>query len=123
MRARLALAVAGQRCELREVKLSAKRDAMLAASPKGTDPVLVLSDGAVIDENQDIMRWARGQNDPESWLGRDDPALIARNDGVRQFAGVDRNSAPCERTKLAGTPSRFTAVRDRYVAHQAMGVG
>ena len=81
MRARLALAVAGQRCELREVKLSAKPDAMLAASPKGTDPVLVLSDGAVIDENQDIMRWALGQNDPEGWLGRDDPALIARNDG------------------------------------------
>ena len=81
MRARLALAAAGQRCTLREVKLSAKPDAMLAASPKGTVPVLVLADGAVIDESIDIMRWALGQNDPEGWLERDDPALIARNDG------------------------------------------
>jgi len=81
MRARLALAVAGQRCELREVRLSAKPDAMLAASPKGTVPVLVLADGAVIDESIDIMRWALGQNDPEGWLERDDAALIARNDG------------------------------------------
>ena len=44
IRARLALAVSTTRCELREVKLSAKPDAMLAASPKGTVPVLVLMD-------------------------------------------------------------------------------
>lgn len=81
MRARLALTVSGQRCELREVKISAKPEAMLTASPKGTVPVLVLPDGQVIDESLDIMRWALSAYDPEGWLTRDDPALIARNDG------------------------------------------
>lgn len=81
MRARLALAVSGVGYALREVKLSAKPAAMLAASPKGTVPVLHLPDGAVIDESLDIMRWALALRDPEGWLTRDDPALIAANDG------------------------------------------
>lgn len=81
MRARLALTVSGRRCELREVKISAKPEAMLTASPKGTVPVLVLPDGQVIDESLDIMRWALSAHDPEGWFTRDDPALIARNDG------------------------------------------
>ncbi|MFM5932221.1 MAG: glutathione S-transferase [Novosphingobium sp.] len=81
MRARLALVVSGTRCTLREVKLSAKPQAMLDASPKGTVPVLVLPDGTVIDESLDIMRWALARSDPEHWLGGEDAALIARNDG------------------------------------------
>jgi glutathione S-transferase len=81
MRARLALAVSGMRCELREVRLSAKPQAMLAVSPKGTVPVLVMPDGEVIDESIDIMRRALANRDPEAWLERDDPALIAENDG------------------------------------------
>jgi glutathione S-transferase len=79
MRARLAIAVSGTGCVLREVKLSAKPEAMLA--PKGTVPVLVLPDGKVIDESLDIMRWALAKWDPECWLEGDDPALIDRNDG------------------------------------------
>ena len=81
MRARLALAVSGTRVKLREVKLSAKPAEMLAVSPKGTVPVLVLTDGKVIDESLQIMRWALAINDPEEWLERDDAALIAANDG------------------------------------------
>jgi glutathione S-transferase len=81
MRSRLALAVSGVSCELREVKLSAKPAEMLAASPKGTVPVLVLADGTVIDESLDVIRWALAGRDPEDWQARDDPALIARNDG------------------------------------------
>jgi glutathione S-transferase len=81
MRARLAIAVSGLAVELREVKLSAKPPAMLEASPKGTVPVLVLPDGAVIEQSLEVMRWALAQNDPEGWLERDDPALIERNDG------------------------------------------
>lgn len=80
MRARLALAVSRTRCELREVKLSAKPEAMLAASPKATVPVIVLPDGQVLDESLDIMRWALGNRDPEGWLLRDDAALIVEND-------------------------------------------
>ena len=82
MRARLALRVSQTDCELREVKLAAKPEAMLAASPKGTVPVLVLPDGRVIDESLDIMRWSLSRHDPESWLERDDPAMIATNDGA-----------------------------------------
>lgn len=81
MRARLALAVSGVRHELREVRLSAKPDAMLAISPKGTVPVVRTADGAVIDQSLEIMRWALSLRDPDDWLARDDPALIASNDG------------------------------------------
>lgn len=81
MRARLALMVSGTACELREIKLSAKPEAMLAASPKGTVPVLVLPDGAVIEQSIEIMRFALARRDPEGWLERDDAGLIAANDG------------------------------------------
>ncbi|WP_310534648.1 glutathione S-transferase [Novosphingobium sp.] len=81
MRARLALAVSGVRHERREVKLPAKPAEMLEASPKGTVPVLVLPVGAVIDESLDIMVWALGHSDPDGWLDRHDPALVAANDG------------------------------------------
>ena len=81
MRARLAIAISGIACEQREVALSNKPAAMLAASPKGTVPVLHCIDGLVIDESLDIMRWALAASDPEEWLLRDDPTLIAANDG------------------------------------------
>ncbi len=81
MRARLGLMVSGTVCELREVKLANKPPEMLEASPKGTVPVLVLPDGTVIEESLDVLRWALEQNDPEGWLLRDDPDLIAQNDG------------------------------------------
>lgn len=81
MRVRLALLVSGTACHIREVKLSAKPPEMIAASAKGTVPVIVRTDGDVIDQSIDIMRWALGRNDPEGWLARDDAALIATNDG------------------------------------------
>jgi glutathione S-transferase len=67
MRARIALAYAGQRCVMREVSLRDKPAAMLEASPKGTVPTLVLPDGTVIDESLDVMQWAIAQNDPDNW--------------------------------------------------------
>lgn len=76
MRARLALLVSGTPFALREIVLRDKPAAMLAASPKGTVPVLVLDDGRVIDESLDIMRWALGRNDPERWLEGYDSALV-----------------------------------------------
>lgn len=81
MRARMALLVSGTPFELREIKLSAKPDTMLSASPKGTVPVLVFADGEVIDESLEIMRWALNQSDPEHWLAGDDTTLIEMNDG------------------------------------------
>ena len=56
MRARMALQLAGIKCELREVRLNNKPDHMLEVSPKGTVPVLILED-KVIDESNDIINW------------------------------------------------------------------
>jgi len=87
MRARLALAVSGQQCALREVLLRDKPAHMLALSPKGTVPVLQLVDGRVLDQSLDIAFWALRLNDPEQWLTpnigsyADMLALIAHNDG------------------------------------------
>lgn len=81
MRARMALRVSGIGYEHREVLLREKPAEMLEVSPKGTVPVLVTPGGGVLEESLDIMRWALGQNDPESWLARDDPELISANDG------------------------------------------
>ncbi len=68
MRTRMALLVNGTTCEIREVDLKDKPDGMLAASPKATVPVLVLTDGQVIDQSLDIMLWALERNDPQDWL-------------------------------------------------------
>src|SRR3546814_10561931 len=70
MRARLAIAVSGRNCERREVVLKAKPQALLDASPKATVPVLVETDGHVIDQSLDIMLWALRANDPHNWLDR-----------------------------------------------------
>lgn len=67
LRARMSLAYAGIDCELREVDLKNKPADMLAVSPKGTVPVLVLSDEQVIDESLDVMRYAVAQHDPDNW--------------------------------------------------------
>ena len=56
MRARMAIQLAGIKCEIREVRLNNKPDHMLEVSPKGTVPVLVLED-KVIDESNDIINW------------------------------------------------------------------
>ena len=65
MRARMALAHAGIRCEIREVVLRDKPSSMLALSPKGEVPVLAHG-GRVVEESIDIMRWALSPND--DWL-------------------------------------------------------
>ncbi|WP_375206038.1 glutathione S-transferase [Hyphococcus sp.] len=80
MRARMAIAASGTPVRLREILLRDKPEEMLAASPKGTVPVVV--DGKrIIDESLDVMNWALAQNDPEDWLSRKDDGLIAENDG------------------------------------------
>ncbi len=81
IRARLALAAAAVPVQLREVSLAAKPPELLAASAKGTVPVLVLADGRVIDESQQIVRWSLEQ-DGRAWPGdRLAAQLIASCDG------------------------------------------
>lgn len=81
MRARMALSSSGMEYEHREVVLRDKPPEMLEVSPKGTVPVLVTPTGTVIEESLDIMRHALAMKDPEGWLERDDPELVAANDG------------------------------------------
>jgi len=107
MRARLALAASGTRYELREVRLADKPMELLAASPKGTVPVLQKADGEVIDESLLIMRWALTAQDPAGWLMRDDPALIASNDGMfkhhlDRYKYPDRHGSEPERHRDDG---------------------
>jgi glutathione S-transferase len=96
MRARMALAASGLSVRVREVLLREKPAEMLAASPKGTVPVLVRTDGSVLDESLDIMHWALARNDPEGWLRADETEtarLIAQNDGPFKHA-LDRYKYP-----------------------------
>ncbi len=80
MRARMAIAISETPVRLREVLLRDKPDEMIAASTKGTVPVLI-DDDEIIDESIDVMRWALMARDPEDWLSAVDDELIAKNDG------------------------------------------
>ena len=99
MRARLALRVSGVAYEHREVALKAKPAEMLAASPKGTVPVLCLPSGEVLEQSLDIMLWALQQHDPDAWLPTSSDMWtfthegIALNDGEFK-AHLDRYKYP-----------------------------
>lgn len=99
MRARLALLASGTVCQLREVALAHKPAPLLHASPKGTVPVLVLPDGAVLEQSLDIMLWALRRHDPLGWLPATGAnldvalALIAQCDGDFK-AQLDRYKYP-----------------------------
>ena len=81
MRARWALLEAGLSVHWREIELKHKPAEMLQCSAKGTVPVLVLTDGTVIDESEAVMRWALAQADPRGLLQAGEAsALIAEND-------------------------------------------
>lgn len=88
MRARMALVRGGVLFEIIEVDFKNKPQEMLAVSPKGTVPVMVIADGTVIDESLEIVKWAC----PEEWndVSHD---LIAENDGVFKRA-LDRYKYP-----------------------------
>ncbi len=82
MRARMALLQAGQAVELREIVLRDKPEAFLAASPSASVPCLV-TEGEVLDESIDVMKWALARHDPAGWLDMPDEGWdwIARADG------------------------------------------
>lgn len=68
MRARLAIVASGQKVNVREIVLRDKPQQMLALSPKGTVPVLLLPDGKVLEQSLDIMQWALRLSDPHGLL-------------------------------------------------------
>jgi glutathione S-transferase len=87
MRARMALLASGTVCELREIVLRAKPQELLAASPKGTVPVVVLADDTVIEESLDIMLWALERNDPQQWLTPEHESLDEMRQLIAQCDG------------------------------------
>jgi len=96
MRARMALWAAQIRVEVREVSLRDKPAHLLQISPKGTVPVLQLTEGTVLEQSLDIMLWALAQRDPQGWLNADRDTivrLIAINDGDFKKA-LDRYKYP-----------------------------
>lgn len=107
MRARMAIARSGINCEMREVDLEDKPQAMLDISPKGAVPIVLLPQGKVIEQSLDIMCWALGQNDPEGWLKHDKAEmdriidindrefalLVSQYKNPEQFEGVVREKA------------------------------
>jgi len=99
MRARLALQASGLAVELRNIELKNKPAELLQASPKGTVPVLVLSNDRVIEQSLDIMVWALKQSAPQGWMPKDGAAMqdalacVEINDGPFKHA-LDRYKYP-----------------------------
>jgi glutathione S-transferase len=107
MRARMALLQAGVRFEACEIVLRDKPAAMLAVSPKGTLPVLVLPDGTVWEQSLDIVRWAfEHTGDAQGWWAR---AQIDANAAL-QAACDGTFKHHLDRTKY---PERFTDAQGR----------
>ena len=126
MRARLAIAVSGLQLEQREVVLRSKPAEMLAASPKGTVPVLVLPSGEVIEQSLDIMLWALRLNDPQRWLTpkgaalEDMLALVTGNDGAfkqsldrYKYPNRYRNESAQESTEASAGDTKAFALAHR----------
>ena len=86
MRARMAISYSGLTVALREVVLRQMPATLLACSPKGTVPVLVLPDGQVLEESRDIIDRALADNDPDQWQPGPDDGLSAEINCL-----VDRN--------------------------------
>ena len=84
----MAIWASGIKCELREVVLRDKPAHMLALSPKGTVPVLLLPDGTVIEESLEIM-----QHVLEWELSEEEAHWVARNDEEFKFH-LDRYKYP-----------------------------
>lgn len=118
MRARLAVAVSGLQVEQREVVLRHKPAQMLALSPKGTVPVLVLTSGAVIEQSLDIMLWALRQNDPQQWLtprgaSLDDMLVIVADNDSAFKQSLDRYKYPNRYAEESAGDSTAFAVSHR----------
>lgn len=113
MRARLAVYVSGVPCELREIVLRDKAPEMLAVSPKGTVPVVVTTDGTVIEESLDVMLWALERHDPEGWL---EPEEGDVDEMLELIAATERDFKPAlDQYKYAakGDDAARLAGRDR----------
>lgn len=121
----MGLLVAGIAFDAHEIVLRDKPAAMLAASPKGTVPVLLLPDGRVLEESWDIVQWALTQGQAsakaQGWWSRaqtpENLDLLRCNDGDFKHH-LDRYKYP-QRFAVADSAD---AVACRRVAHRDQAV-
>jgi len=107
MRARMALLVGGIAFDAHEVSLRDKAPEMLALSPKGSVPVMLLPDGKVLEQSWDIMHWALERPATKHWWAAAQTAenleWLGKNDGLfkhhldrykypERYDEADRNS-------------------------------
>ena len=64
----MALAYTNIKLEIREISLRNRPRELYQASKKGTVPVLITTDGLVIDESLEIMLWTLKNNSDQTWL-------------------------------------------------------
>ena len=75
MRARMAIVRTGFQVEHREVVLRDRPTHMMEISPKGTVPVMLLTDGTVIEESLEIMEYVQAWKltpEEREWVNRND---------------------------------------------------
>lgn len=77
MRARMALILSSSQCELREVLLKNKPEAMINISPKGTVPVLDLHE-KILEESLDIIEWAMNNDSSKLYVFSDQESEISQ---------------------------------------------
>ncbi|WP_215408065.1 glutathione S-transferase [Vibrio gigantis] len=82
MRGRMGIALSKQKVLLREIVTKDKPSELLASSPKGTVPVLVLPNGQIIEQSIEVMNWALKLNDPQDLLRSSNPTL---NEQIQQI--------------------------------------
>ena len=79
----MALAYSNFSIEIREISLRDRPDELYKTSSKGTVPVLIISDGTVIDESLEIILWTLKNNPNQTWLSenpKQEMDLITQND-------------------------------------------
>ena len=76
----MALKLADIEVEVREITLREKPIHMLQVSPKGTVPVLIFTDGSLIEESLEIMLFALKRHAVEASINAPSRALILQND-------------------------------------------
>lgn len=130
MRARLGILHSGQSVILRDIDMKNKPESMLTASPKGTVPVLVRTNGSVIDESIDIMFWALQQSDPKALLYPQQPEqmtdilrLIQHNDtdfidALQQYRAASRYHDTNEKECRDKCVERLNEIEQRLSQHQ-----
>ena len=103
MRARMSIVRMNFQVELREVVLRDRPEHMMEISPKGTVPVLLLSDGNVIEESLEIMQYVL------DWtLSEDEKHWVSRNDDEFKYH-LDRYKYPNRYEDIDETEQREAA--------------